>query len=263
MQHLRIALSFSLALTLSAMSAAQINIPRPVPPPGFTPNVDPQGDSNLVGTDGRDWFHDSPWTSDDADSQHDAPGGPDGKRDWLDTLDGDGRDSMFGGPEDLFTGDPNDRVYILRPKNQKGAPVLWHGTLTEYWRMQALLRYLQDHSYLALAAQGGESDDPCGFWRVAFEDGVAALSIVPEDTELVVFADWFALGPYTYGEVPPSPCDFFAWLPFHEEGPCAATAELTMAFDEYQLAAIGALDLLAAVRDATCEVQADTATIEE
>ncbi|MBK7876449.1 MAG: hypothetical protein IPJ77_11970 [Planctomycetes bacterium] len=256
MLPLRIALSLSLALALSATSAAQIYIrPPPILPPGDTQTGDSSaGPSNLVGTDGPDRFEDEYWTRGDTDTQHDSPGGPDGQPDRLDTIDGDGLDSMFGGPEDSFEGDPNDRIFILRPRNQRGSPVLWHGTVTEYRRMQALLRYLQDNSYLMLVAQGGDLGDPCGFWRVAYEDGVAALSIVPEGTELVIFSDWFALGPYAHGEVPPSPGDFFAWSPFPEGDPCAETAELTMTSDEYQLAAVGALDLLAAVRDAACEV---------
>lgn len=251
---IRIAFAPALVLSLSATSSAQIVWPPILPrrlPPVIPAVPDGPGPSVLVGTVGQDRFSDN--IGNDVDVQRDAPASPDRKHDILNTLDGDDMDTMYGGLEDVFWGDPKDWVFILRPWYQPGDAIIWFGTYEEYLRVRALLRYVQDQSYLCYMESGGDGENPCGYWADVVTSLAAAIPTVPEETEVVVFADYCNLGPYEEGEVPETPANFLEWLPFEEADPCEATAELKMTYDEYKAAALGVLGLLDELSQAACE----------
>lgn len=236
---------------LAVVARAQIQRPEHIAPPGHTHIIDELDTGLLMGTSGQDWFQDD-WGG-DVDHQYDGPGGPDGKRDRLDTRDGDASDSMFGGPEDSFDGDGGDKVFILRPVGWRGRPMLWSGTYDEYVRTRALLRWVLDQAD-RLLADHGDPGEPGSFWAAASVELAAMLEHVdPDPDETVSYAEHFPIGPYVVGDVPSTPYDFLAWAPY-EIDPVEATAELEMSYAEFVAARDAVLELLADFGEACAEL---------
>ncbi len=168
----------------------------------------------------------------DTDVFYDAPGGSDGVRDSIDSKDGDSNDSIWAGPEDSIQGDSYDTVFIL-PKG--GNDPLWSGSFYHYERARALVRWGRDVLQGLLEMQSG----PAGpdFWIDALDTvslELEGVDAVPGPDGAILFSDHFAIGPYEIvPALPPSPLDCLSWLPYGDEDPVAATADLSFTPSEY------------------------------
>ena len=224
-------------------------VPRPDPPnPGAFP-ADSPGNSNVVGTDGADFFTDH--HGNDTDSQHDSPGNPgDGEVDLFSTQDGDNNDSMWGGPEDQYFGDPGDLIYMFDPDTHT---LMWHGTFEEYWRIRSIIWWIQDMLKLIRDAFPGVAD--AQFWRDALELVSNKIDQVPwpfeaDGSGTILFADLFQIGPYEFGEVPASPLGCLTWMPFPKhQDPVEETADLKFNSEQFNKALFTAKALVHHVID--------------
>lgn len=227
--------AFSLAASVDAQGSKGVGgiVIKKVPPP-IRGLVDGQpGPTIEVGTTGPDHFRDD-GGGPDVDSFRDAPRCPDGKNDRIDLKDGDGLDTGWGGPEDTFEGDPQDKIYIHAGEGV----ILWQGTFEQYLVDQAVTRWVRDRLQSLWAwFQAHLFEIPNGFWPFALQQVSAELAAVePPDGE-VLFSDLFSIGPYEVGPVPPSPLRCLSWFPYPEEvDPAEATAGLLITPDEFHRA---------------------------
>ena len=215
-------------LCLSGASAAQggvVILPR-IPLP-FANNIyGGAGNTTLVGTTGRDELLDD--APNDTDILVDGGiGGPDGVFDWLETKDGDDNDFMIGGPEDLYFGDPGDKVRVIVSRNPD---IVWRGRFDAWERGQAIFRWAKDRIQKALDKDGYTT------WTDVFLDVQQELAAIdPGDAAVVSFASLFSLGPYVEGTLPASPGNCLLWYPF-EGDPIASTSQMTMTNAQFQAA---------------------------
>lgn len=150
------------------------------------------------------------------------------------TKDGDGLDVMVGGTEDAFDGDPNDKIIIVAKQSPNGHKVvLWYGTVQEYKRTRAMLRWLQDRVQKLIASSGGGAG-PQQIQEYLARAILELRAFVPSG-DPISFVQNFHLGPYESAEVPDSPGDLLLWLPFdHREGfPDVQTTDLKMTPAQY------------------------------
>jgi len=153
----------------------------------------------------------------------------DGKPDSLDTTDGDDLDTMFGGPEDVFEGDPGDHIFIMKHMSSQ---VLWYGTVAEYKKTKRVARFIIN--WINYLSDGGAGQPPQ--WTSAISQTSSDLSDYAAgfaDDEEFLVADYFPLGETICSEMPCSPDDLLIAFPyFADAGECpdiaALTADMTM-----------------------------------
>lgn len=130
-----------LALSLSLLTLAAFAMPGSAFQDGtYKYHHGGLGDTHIEGHSGHDYMVDP--VGGDTDTMTDSEGpGSDGVNDVMDATDGDNQDTMVGGLEDTFKGDPGDTVIIVGEADEEGnAPVIFKGTL-EQW--EAILEFLE------------------------------------------------------------------------------------------------------------------------
>lgn len=198
------------------------------------------GPDTLVGTTGSEFIGDTAGGP-DTDQLFDAPGKSDGVPDTLDTTDGDGMDTMYGGPEDTFRGDANDRIRIRKPGSK--TQFLWKGTVREYEFLKALMTWLRTDVLGSLLASGPTA--PSDFWPGELAEAAAALAAIAPSQAEFYFSDYFAIEDVECSELPWSPANFFVWFPLSDdESPSTAFADLKLTLEEFEQAVASALEIL-------------------
>lgn len=219
------------------------------PPPVIPPVRVLEGGSGpdvLVGWDHYDNINDRA-VGPDVDKLYDSPGVADGKPDRLDSQDGDPFDRMHGGVEDTYVGDPQDLIVIFSQLSPNGTKkCLWEGTVEEYERTRALIRWTQDLLH-ELFVQGGAGGGTLGEVAMLLEVQAALGSAAPGSSP-IQFSQQFPLGPYVIEEAPGVAAGYLRWLPFPDletlGDPAQQTSTLEMTPDEYDAAVTGALGLI-------------------
>lgn len=198
------------------------------------------GPDILVGTTGSEFIGDTAGGP-DSDQLYDAPGKSDGVPDTLDTTDGDGSDTMYGGPEDTFRGDANDRIKIRKPGSK--TQFLWQGTVREYELLKALMTWLRMDALGALLSAGPVA--PSDFWPGELAQAAAALAAIAPSQGDFYFSDYFVIEDVECSDLPWSPANFFQWFPLGEdELPSTAFADLKLSLEEFELTVASALTML-------------------
>lgn len=203
------------------------------------PVWDSAGDTTQVGGAGCDRFWPG-FHGDDSDTLVDAAGASDGVRDEMNTRDGDGKDIILCGPEDVVRADPGDKVYI---REYKGTKIVWYGTFAEYQRMRWMLRWVRDH--MILASVGVLDPDWPGLLDKARQDLLAATPALGGG-EPATAQELLPVGPYEKGAVPEAPLGLENWCSYGPDvDPAHACAELPVEGSQFEDASKAALTLVA------------------